>query len=314
MTDEDIQKNIDALGRVGIKATKAMFDTSLLAEIVRVAVGRHAAGGGAVAATHASRADRRRRHVSRRFTTRGEPFEALRDVSLTCEPGSFTALIGPSGCGKSTLLRLAARVGSAAMAGNVTIGGAPPREFDATRRDRASPFRIAALLPVAVGRRQYRAAARRPQALAPRRRATHRRSCRSWWGCMASNARCRRELSGGMRQRVAIARALVTDPVVLFLDEPFGALDQILRRQMNFELQRIWLESRATTLLVTHGIDEAVFLADRIAVMHSRPGRIVRIVDVPFARPRAPTLFADPAFHKLCDEVAEALHGFGDAA
>jgi NitT/TauT family transport system ATP-binding protein len=112
-----------------------------------------------------------------------------------------------------------------------------------------------------------------------------------------------------MRQRVSIARALVTGPAILFLDEPFGALDQILRRQMNIELQRIWSESRATTLLVTHGIDEAVFLADRIVVMHTRPGRIAAITEVPFARPRDKQLFTDPEFHLLNDVVAKALHG-----
>jgi NitT/TauT family transport system ATP-binding protein len=111
-----------------------------------------------------------------------------------------------------------------------------------------------------------------------------------------------------MRQRVSIARALVTRPDILFLDEPFGALDQILRRQMNIELQRIWSESRATTLLVTHGIDEAVFLADRVAVMHNSPGRIAAIIDVLFARPRRKELFSEPTFHKLSDTIAAALH------
>jgi NitT/TauT family transport system ATP-binding protein len=97
------------------------------------------------------------------------------------------------------------------------------------------------------------------------------------------------------------------------MDEPFGALDQILRRSMNIELQRIWMENRATTLLVTHGIDEALFLADRVVVMQRNPGRISRIVGIPFARPRLPALFSAPEFHRLEDEIAEHLYG-GEAS
>jgi NitT/TauT family transport system ATP-binding protein len=120
------------------------------------------------------------------------------------------------------------------------------------------------------------------------------------------------QLSGGMRQRVAIARALVSDPSVLLLDEPFGALDQITRRTLNLELQRIWMERRITTLLITHGVDEAAFLADRIVVMHSHPGRIAHVVDVPFSRPRPSSLFGDPAFAAFCEMVMTLMQATPD--
>jgi NitT/TauT family transport system ATP-binding protein len=244
--------------------------------------------------------------VGKTFSLRGRPFRALADVSIACPAGSFTALIGPSGCGKSTVLRLALGLESADD-GSVAIGGQSP--LIARRRGETGvAFQDAALLPW----RSVEANIALPLDVIgkPRREARERIGALiRLVGLAGFETALPRELSGGMRQRVAIARALVTEPAVLFLDEPFGALDQILRRQMNIELQRVWLEGHATTLLVTHGVDEAAFLADRIVVMRSNPGRIATTIDVPFERPRAPSLFADPRFHRLCDTVAQALQG-----
>ena len=116
------------------------------------------------------------------------------------------------------------------------------------------------------------------------------------------------ELSGGMRQRVAIARALVTDPKILLLDEPFAALDQILRKQMNTEMQRIWMEKNYTALLVTHSVDEAVFLSDKVIVMKRAPGKIIREFDIPFSRPRSIALFTDSSFLRYTEKINAALY------
>lgn len=245
-------------------------------------------------------------HVSKTFVARGERFTALDDVALACEPGSFTALIGPSGCGKSTLLRLALGLDQP-DGGEISIGGLTPRQATASG-DTGVAFQDAALLPW----RNVEANIALPLDVLGKPRgpfAARIQELIALVGLKGFEKALPGELSGGMRQRASIARALVTHPGILFLDEPFGALDQILRRQMNIELQRIWSESKATTLLVTHGIDEAVFLADRIAVMQSRPGRITTVIDVPFARPRSKELFTDPAFHALTDRVTTALHG-----
>ncbi|HSF94024.1 MAG TPA: ABC transporter ATP-binding protein [Thermohalobaculum sp.] len=244
--------------------------------------------------------------VSKTFHGRGKTVEALKEVSLGCPPGSFTALIGPSGCGKSTIMRIALGL-EAADAGTVLIEGQPPEAARASGVTGVA-FQDAALLPWRTVRRNVAL----PLEVLGRDPGAHRETVDAMIGLVGLAGfedSLPGELSGGMRQRVAIARALVTSPAVLFMDEPFGALDQILRRQMNVELQRIWSETGSTALLVTHGIDEAVFLADRVAIMASNPGRIVETIDIPFARPRETGLFASPGFHELNDHIAGVLHG-----
>jgi NitT/TauT family transport system ATP-binding protein len=244
-------------------------------------------------------------NVSKTFYTRSNEVKALEDVSLLCEPGSFTALIGPSGCGKSTILRLALGL-EQADSGTVSIGGTSPQAATASGATGVA-FQDSALLPW----RTVESNIALPLDVLGKSRADFNGYIHDLIhlvGLEGFEKSLPGELSGGMRQRVSIARALVTSPSILFLDEPFGALDQILRRQMNIELQRILSESRATTLLVTHGIDEAVFLSDRVAVMHNRPGRIVTVIDVPFHRPRSKELFSESAFHKLSDTIANTLH------
>ncbi len=242
--------------------------------------------------------------VCKTFTGRGKVVEALRDVTLSCPSGSFTSIIGPSGCGKSTVMRIALGLESA-NAGSVRVAGEAPLEA-AKDGITGVAFQDAALLPWRSVRRNVEV----PLEVLGRSPDTAQvQAMIDLVGLKGYENSLPGELSGGMRQRVAIARALISHPQVLFMDEPFGALDQILRRQMNVELQRIWADTRSTALLVTHGIDEAVFLSDRVVVMHAAPGRIVDVIDVPFDRPRTPPLFSDPAFHKVCDHVAEVLHG-----
>ncbi len=227
---------------------------------------------------------------------------ALDGVDLDVPDGTFAAIVGPSGCGKSTVLRLLGGL-LEPSSGSVSLGGRKPAEI-AREHGLGVAFQDHALLPWLSARDNvalaFRATGRRVDAM--------RVDALLALVGMREFAGARpRELSGGMRQRVAIARALALDPQVLLLDEPFGALDAVTRRALNLEVQRIWQEQAITTLLVTHSVEEAVFLADRVAVMSARPGRIVQVVAVPFERPRGRELLTSAAFHAVVDELSAAL-------
>ncbi|MGP6156886.1 MAG: ABC transporter ATP-binding protein [Vulcanimicrobiaceae bacterium] len=227
---------------------------------------------------------------------------ALDGIDFDVPAGTFAAIVGPSGCGKSTVLRLLGGLVEPAS-GSVSLGGRKPGEVAREHRLGVA-FQEHALLPWLSARENvalaFRAAGR-PVNSARVDGLLALVGMREFAGARP------RELSGGMRQRVAIARALALDPAILLLDEPFGALDAVTRRSMNLEIQRIWQEHAITTLLVTHSVEEAVFLADRVAVMSARPGRILEVVTVPFARPRGRELLATAAFHAVVDELAAAL-------
>lgn len=231
---------------------------------------------------------------------------AVTDISCSVGAGEFVALLGPSGCGKSTLLRLVAGLMSPTQ-GSLTIGGMSPEIARRETHRVAFVFQEPNLLPW----RTVAANIRLPLELqqVPRQEHSERieRSLRLI-GLTPDDSRKRpRNLSGGMRMRVSLARALVTQPDLLLMDEPFAALDDVLRQQLNEELVRIWMLNHWTGLFVTHNVAEAVFLSQRIIVMSRRPGTIVADVPIPFAYPREPSLRADPEFARLCGELSQKL-------
>ena len=228
--------------------------------------------------------------------------EVLRPLDLTLDAGRTTAFVGPSGCGKSTLLRLIAGL-ETPSAGRVLIAGAPPAEI---RRNAglSVAFQDPSLLPWRTVRGNIELA------LGLARRPVDRRAVDDLIGLVGLRGFADTRpaaLSGGMRQRAAIARAMATAPGLLLLDEPFGAVDELTRRQLAQDLPKLWEARETTTLLVTHSVAEAVTLADRIVVFSHRPARVVADIAVDLPRPRPEGLASDPAFLDLSARVSGAL-------
>jgi ABC-type nitrate/sulfonate/bicarbonate transport system ATPase subunit len=223
------------------------------------------------------------RNVGKTYDSGSGAVEALRGINLDCAPGEFVCLLGLSGCGKSTLLQIIAGL-EPASDGAVVIGG---RELDGPSPLTSVVFQDHGLFPWMTVCKNV-AFNMKAAGVRPAERAARTDELLEMTGLSAFADRYPHELSGGMRQRVGIARALTTRPKALLMDEPFGALDAQTRGHLQEELLRIWETQRTTVLFVTHGIDEAVFLADRIVVFSPRPGRISAIVDVDLPRPRDP--------------------------
>jgi NitT/TauT family transport system ATP-binding protein len=242
--------------------------------------------------------------VSKTYPSQAGETEALRDVSLSVEQGEFVSLIGPSGCGKSTLLRIVGDLVSPS-AGTVTVNGKRP---EAARLGR--DYGIVFQAPVLYDWRTVEANVRLPLEVAGRARDERDQRVRTLLRLVGLDGFRNHypwQLSGGMQQRVAIARALVTNPPILLMDEPFGALDEMTRERLNGELLNVCSETGATVLFVTHSISEAVFLSTRVVVLGPRPGRIERVVDVDLQRPRTEKTRALPRFFDLVTAVREHL-------
>jgi NitT/TauT family transport system ATP-binding protein len=223
---------------------------------------------------------------------------ALEAIDLIVGEGEFVAIVGPSGCGKSTLLRMVAGL-HPATTGEVRVAD---RVVAGPQTNLGIVFQSPVLLDwrTALDNVLMQVELRGENPRAYRERAI---ALLGQVGLSDFIDRYPYELSGGMRQRVAIARALIHDAPLLLMDEPFGALDALTREQMRLDLEALWLATRKTVIFITHSIDEAVLLADRVVVMSPRPGQIERIMDIGLGRPRGLDARREPAFTEAADAI-----------
>ncbi|WP_019997173.1 ABC transporter ATP-binding protein [Aureimonas ureilytica] len=242
--------------------------------------------------------------LSLTFRTADGPVHALKDVDLTVREGEFISFIGPSGCGKTTLLRVIADL-EQPSSGAISVNGMTP---DEARRARAYGyvFQAAALYPW----RTIAGNVGLPLEIMGHDKAERARRVEAGLDLVGLSGFGRKfpwQLSGGMQQRASIARALSFDPQLLLMDEPFGALDEIVRDRLNEELLKLWAKTRKTVIFVTHSIPEAVFLSTRIVVMSPRPGRIHEIVDCDLGPERPLEIRETPRFLEIAQRVREGL-------
>ena len=244
------------------------------------------------------------RNLSLTFQTGDGPVYALADANLTIAKGEFVSFIGPSGCGKTTLLRVIADL-EQPTSGSITVNGLAPRDAR-LKRQYGYVFQAPALYPW----RTVEANVVLPLEVFGLPKAERRERARKHLDLVRLSGFANKypwQLSGGMQQRVSIARALSFEPELLLMDEPFGALDEIVRDQLNEQLVKLWSQTRKTIVFVTHSIPEAVFLSSRIVVMSPRPGRIIDVIDCDFGAERTLDIRESPEFLKVAHRVREGL-------
>jgi NitT/TauT family transport system ATP-binding protein len=231
------------------------------------------------------------RGVSKIYQSKDGPVESLKPLDFAIKEGEFVSVVGPSGCGKSTLLKMVAGL-LPISGGSLTLAGKP---IKGPQKDVGIVFQSAVLLPwrSVEDNILLQAEMRHLPKAASKDRA---RQLMEMAGLKGFEGKYPWQLSGGMQQRASICRALLHDPSVLLMDEPFGALDAMTREKMNLELQRIWMASKKTVMLITHSIPEAIFLSDRVIVMSERPGSIAAVYEIDLPRPRTLDMMASAEF------------------